>query len=37
LMYFAYCWKAIEISLLLVVVSLNSELYRQNYEHMKVA
>ena len=35
-MCFVYCWKAIEISFLLVVVLLNTELYRQSYEHMKV-
>ena len=36
-MCFAYCWKAIGISLLLVVVLLNSKLYRQSYDHMKGA
>jgi hypothetical protein len=34
---FIQFWKAMKISFLLVVVLLKSELYRQSYEHMKVA
>lgn len=35
-LFYGYCWKALEISALSMVVMSNSKLYWHNHEHLKV-